>query len=137
MLCYAMQARATRSAKMHEERYMAETQVKQMWRVMMGAAPGLKAEVAKMRATEQAKRCFELFEQDWASKHGGRASSVGPSSAHTYTPVALASDDGDSFSMPVQRSPPRTVGERLERAFASACAARPNPPRRGVRIAAS
>ena len=118
---------------------MAETQVKQMWRVMMGSAPGLKAEVAKMRATEQAKRCFELFEQDWASKHGGRASSVGPSAAHKYTPVASASDDGDSFSMPVQRSPPRprTVGDRLERAFASACVTRPNPPQRRAPLDAS
>jgi hypothetical protein len=39
-----------------------ELQVRQMWRVVMGNAPGLKAEIAKLHATERAKLALRDFE---------------------------------------------------------------------------
>lgn len=63
-------ARATHTARSHEERYEAEMHVRQMWRTMMGNTPGLAAEIAKMRATEQAKHRYREWELEWEQKHG-------------------------------------------------------------------
>ena len=55
-------AAATRSAQIRESYVAQELQVRQMWRVAMGNAPGLKAEIAKLHATERAKLALREFE---------------------------------------------------------------------------
>lgn len=42
--------------------------MRQMWKVAMGNAPGLKAEIAKLHATEQAKLALREFELNLAHK---------------------------------------------------------------------
>lgn len=72
---------ATRSAQMRESYVTQELQVRQMWRVEMGNAPGLKAEIAKLHATERAKlalREFELGEKRRRSSSHLASSSTSP-----------------------------------------------------------
>ena len=70
--------------------------MKQMWRVVMGNAPGLKAEIAKLHATEQAKLALREFER--AARGGTTASS---SSDMTITaPSSPESSPGGSATKP-------------------------------------
>ena len=66
---------ASTSAKMLESLVSQEMQVRQMWRVEMGSIPGLKAEIAKLHATERAKRAATSYETEAANKRGGRRAS--------------------------------------------------------------
>ena len=71
-------ATATRSAQIRESYVAQEIQTRQMWRVVMGNAPGLKAEIAKLHATERAKlalREFELQQHGWREKKSSSSSS--------------------------------------------------------------
>lgn len=61
-------AAATHSAMIRESYVAHELQVRQMWRVVMGNAPGLKAEIAKLHATERAKLALRQFELDAAAR---------------------------------------------------------------------
>ena len=87
-------ATATRSAQIRESYVAQEIQTRQMWRVVMGNAPGLKAEIAKLHATERAKlalREFELQQHGWREKKSSSSSSSskggGSSSSVAYQPV--------------------------------------------------
>ena len=55
-------AAATQSAQFRERSIVAEAHVRQMWKVTMGNTPGLKAEIAKLHATEQAKLAYREWE---------------------------------------------------------------------------
>ena len=54
---------ATRNAKDHEDRVLAELRLTHMWKVMMGNAPGLPAEIAKLHATQQAKLRYQEYDE--------------------------------------------------------------------------
>ena len=57
-------ANATLSAKRCESNVEQEMAVRQMWRIAMGNAPGLKAEIAKLHATERAKLAMREYENE-------------------------------------------------------------------------
>ena len=65
-------AAATRSAQNCADQVTREQETRVFWRVAMGNAPGLKAELAKLHATEQARLALKEFEI-------ARARSVGSS----------------------------------------------------------
>ena len=97
-------AAATRSAQIREEYVAQEMQVRQMWRIVMGNAPGLKAEIAKLHATERAKLVLREFEnqerahRSWAAlegsleKHDSETIGSGSSSGST----TMGGDGGGS-----------------------------------------
>jgi len=49
-------ARATKRAQLIEERVISEYRLRQNWRLTKGSTPGLKAEIAKNKATQEAKQ---------------------------------------------------------------------------------
>ena len=75
---------ATRSAQMRESYVAQELQVRQMWRVVMGNAPGLKAEIAKLHATERAKLALREFELHQRQRRAAaQRASVSVTKGHT------------------------------------------------------
>jgi len=100
-------AAATRSAQNRAEQVTKEQETRLMWRVVMGNAPGLKAEIAKLHATEQAKLALKEYERQHsrAQTAGGRAGSpvlggrgLGP------TPIALPGLGGSPLAAHITAS---------------------------------
>lgn len=106
----AAKALATETAKSHEDRYEREQAVRQMWRTMVGEdTPGLEAEIAKMRATVQAKNRYREWELEYQQKHGRRVT------PQTATMRAAPQDDsfGGSSSQTLKR--PSTSAFKFDR----------------------
>jgi len=106
-------AAATRSACIREEYVAQEMAVRQMWKIAMGNAPGLKAEIAKLHATERAKlalREFELAEHSSATwqreEPPGSPTTAPPSppSSDSRALAAVTSSEADAAANPQSRS---------------------------------
>ncbi len=76
---------ATRTAQLRELVVTREMQVRKKWRESMGTAPGIKAEIAKLHATERAKLAAREFELH--ARAGGARPRLGASAA-AASPVA-------------------------------------------------
>jgi len=111
---------ATNSAVMREEWVTQEQQVRQMWKIAMGNAPGLKAEIAKLHATEQAKSALREFE---LNARGNGGSSRRPPASPIFLPVPPPTSPSPlpaTISAPSSSPPPGPPDKADEEANAPA-----------------
>lgn len=94
--------------------------MRQMWKVVMGNAPGLKAEIAKLHATEQAKLALREYELNLAHKTSAprRPSSETPTMIPvppTSNVVAASLSSPMPQSIPAKSAPVQPEGSLNER----------------------
>ena len=88
-------ASATQAAIIRQTYVTQELQVRAMWRVTHGNAPGLKAEIAKLHATERAKLAFRQFELDQAARR-----------SRWKKPIAEAAEAAEADAQQHTKQPP-------------------------------